>query len=97
MACGVPAKNLYSSFNSTRDGHWGNATEQLAGKCRLLPKIERKRTAAAKADFDFVGFMRELKPPTPSVLGFSAACEIVPSQFVPSPQAFPQRLKAGSS
>lgn len=32
----------------------------------------------AEAPVDFVGFMRGVKPPPPSELGFSASCEVVP-------------------
>jgi|GEM_PF-5471399 hypothetical protein len=56
-----------------------NWTQKDAGLYRLrkrpVPgKIGGKNSSGAEAHVDSVGFMRGLKPPPPSVLGFSAAC-----------------------
>ena len=53
-------------------------TEEAAEKLGILDKNGGKRPSAAKASIDLIGFMRGLKPPPPSVLSFSAACEVMP-------------------
>ena len=57
---------LFCVFNGT--------TEQVAEKLGNLGGIEENWPSVAKATCDSVGFLRGLKPPTPSVLSFSAAC-----------------------
>jgi hypothetical protein len=59
--------------------HWDGCgtSKQAAKKLGKLGGIEENWPSVAKATCDSVGFMRGLKPPTPSVLSFSAACKVV--------------------
>jgi ribonuclease P protein component len=49
-------------------------TLQAAEKLEIWGEIDVQCPSGAKARVDSVGFMRGLKPPPPSGLGFSAAC-----------------------
>jgi hypothetical protein len=49
--------------------------KEAAGKLLGSGVAEENRPSVAKAIFDSAGFVRGLKPPTPSVLSFSAACK----------------------
>jgi hypothetical protein len=48
------------------------------GKLRFSGKMSEKQFSGAEARVVFIGFMRGLKPPPPSVSSFSAACSFVP-------------------
>jgi len=49
--------------------------KQAAEKIEISCEIYEKCPSVAKDGVDSVGFMRRLKPPPPSALSFSAACE----------------------
>jgi hypothetical protein len=51
--------------------------EQAAEKHGDSGNFDEKRPSAAEAVVDFVGFTRGMNPPSPFVLSFSAACEVV--------------------
>jgi len=53
------------------------ATELSAEELRLLGEIGNPPPSVAKATTDSMGVTRGLKPPSPSVLSFSAACSVV--------------------
>jgi hypothetical protein len=69
---GAEARRQYSAGFGT--------TEEDAEELEISVEISEKRSSAAKAGPDSFGFAQGLKPPPPSVLSFSAACEAVPSQ-----------------
>jgi hypothetical protein len=49
--------------------------EEAAEKLEKSDETDEKRPSAAKADIQFTGFMRGLKPPPPSAWSFSAVCK----------------------
>ena len=54
--------------------------KEAAEKLEKSDETDEKRPSAAKADIQFTGFMRGLKPPPPSAWSFSAVCK--PQPFV---------------
>jgi hypothetical protein len=52
--------------------------KEVPEKTGISGKIDEKHPSVAKATTDSNGFTRGLKPPSPSELSFSAACEVVP-------------------
>jgi hypothetical protein len=63
---------------------------QAAEKGRFSGEIGRIRSSGAKARVYSVGFMRGLKPPSPSGSSFSAACKapglVQAAEIVPAPE-----------
>ena len=55
---------------------YASGAEHGAEKPYVLDEIGGKRPSAAKAAIHAFGFMRGIKPPPPSELSFSAACEV---------------------
>ena len=52
--------------------------KEAAEKLGILVENVEKGPSAAEADIDSAGFTRGLKPPSPSDVSFSAACEVAP-------------------
>jgi hypothetical protein len=57
--------------------HSLGTTEEAAEKLEDLGVSYEKGPSAAKAAHNFIGFTRGMNPLSPSVLSFSAACEVV--------------------
>ena len=56
--------------------------EQTTEELYVMDEIGGKCSSAAKADIHSVGSLRGLKPPPPSELSFSVACEARPEQII---------------
>jgi hypothetical protein len=68
-AAGAKAQRLFCAICGT--------TQEAAEKPLIPGNMSENRSSVAKATTDSNGFTRGLKPPSPSELSFSAACEVL--------------------